>query len=534
MARRLMVYLGAAVILLASVALMGGSAGDGYLWYHDRDPIYIYGDTGFTAANGVIGGRGTADDPYVIEGWQIPASYPYTDYGIYIDHTSRHFVIRNCSVEGARDAAIRFNTVENGRIEQCLLVGNGSGIELENSRYNVITGNMIRNNLYGIAMLFGAMNNITYANSFLDNGMGGLDREHANLWSMDGVGNYWSDYAGADADGDGIGDSPYRGVADLAPQMASDIQWLPVGVAMGPIAVSAASASDSSFVITSTTPIALAATDRGSGVAAIYFRLDEGDWTAYYGPFVITGQDGPRRIDYYAVDRLGNEGPTHTRFVFLNNVPPMPALRFDGPTFVDASGRWINARTRISLDILGGASSIDLWTCYQIDEGEWIRYSGPFGITGADGPHVISYYVEDAYGNHSEILSATVILDNAPPVLEGEDQSLPSTGQPCCPGEEGMTEEVGASTPPPSEPASVVTANAEPSKPEVGVEPETEVKPDPRVVVIVGGDSQPEADTMPVSEPTPAETDVQTTGQTVEAETVDDVQTASHQTEADG
>ena len=43
MARRL-VCLGVATLLLCSGLMMGGSAGDGYLWWGHREPIYIYGD----------------------------------------------------------------------------------------------------------------------------------------------------------------------------------------------------------------------------------------------------------------------------------------------------------------------------------------------------------------------------------------------------------------------------------------------------------------------------------------------------------
>ncbi|MBN1858156.1 hypothetical protein JW848_03010, partial [Candidatus Bipolaricaulota bacterium] len=213
--------------------------------------------------------------------------------------------------------------------------------------------------------------------------------------------------------------------------------------------------------------------------------------------------------------------------------PPVPALLFDGPTFVDASGRWINARTRISLDILGGANDIDLWSCYRIDGGAWIRYAEPFGISGPDGEYEISYYVEDAYGNRSELLTVTVIVDNAPPELEGEDQSLPGTGQPCCPEDETMKDEVGSLTPPSSHAAPIVATNAESTKPA----PETE----PRVVVVVGGDSQSETESMSISEAAPSDppgvNDVQTPSETVDAATgaVDEnVQTASQQVEADG
>src|SRR5437016_11044161 len=59
-----------------------------------HSPITINGNAGFTAANGVISGSGTASDPYVIGGWEIfPA--PFFTTAISVSATSAYFVVRN-------------------------------------------------------------------------------------------------------------------------------------------------------------------------------------------------------------------------------------------------------------------------------------------------------------------------------------------------------------------------------------------------------------------------------------------------------
>jgi len=59
--------------------------------YIIHGPMEILSDSGFTPANGVVSGAGTAADPYVISGWNITGG----EIGIRIEGTSKHFVISN-------------------------------------------------------------------------------------------------------------------------------------------------------------------------------------------------------------------------------------------------------------------------------------------------------------------------------------------------------------------------------------------------------------------------------------------------------
>lgn len=214
--RRKGILVGATVVfVLLSVVLAGQHTGGGYWWWGHREPIYIYGNDSFTFENGVIAGCGTAQDPFVIEGWYI--DNPPTDYGIYLDHTTAYVVIRDCVVERAQAAGIYFNSVVNARVEACKLSLNATGIYFLNSRYNIVEDTVIAHNHYGAVMGPSSRDNCITGNSFIENGLNGLDPEHRSQWHCYGIGNYWSDYDGADFNQDGVGDRPYFRLADCYP-----------------------------------------------------------------------------------------------------------------------------------------------------------------------------------------------------------------------------------------------------------------------------------------------------------------------------
>ncbi len=123
------------VILTAFVGLAGGI----------HDPIVILGDGDFTVANGVISGTGTADDPYVIAGWEIDVPQG-VKYGVKIENASASFVLRGLIIRGgtAEDgAAIRLGFVSAARIENCSISGSTNGIEIASSTGVTMSGNVI-------------------------------------------------------------------------------------------------------------------------------------------------------------------------------------------------------------------------------------------------------------------------------------------------------------------------------------------------------------------------------------------------------
>jgi parallel beta-helix repeat protein len=421
MGRKVVWAMALVVTAVVSAGLVGGQVG-GFLWWGTHEPIYIYGDDEFTYSNGVMSGSGTAEDPYIIEGWNI--SPTNADYGIYVDHTTSHFVIRDCVIGGARIAGVYFNSVENGRIERVQIFGSDTAIYLLNARDNRIEESVISECRYGVVMVAMSQENVITGNSFFDNGLAGYDPEHWNTWYEGKTGNYWSDYQGVDLNKDGVGDEPYYPLEDLRPLMTSPVALTEVAPA-GPSYAGNLVAPDGSLVVTSQTPITLVASDPGSGLAEIKYSIDGGPWTTYTGAILLKGDDGPRKVAYYGIDRLGNAEPKKIVSFLLDNNSPQTAIEIGDPKFTDSRGTWITSATRITLRRTQESTYGRTQTYYRINDGAWLTYSTPFRITGEDGARAVSFYSRNASGVVEAVQTKIVMKDDAPPTSRGARAQAP-------------------------------------------------------------------------------------------------------------
>ncbi|MCW4019402.1 MAG: right-handed parallel beta-helix repeat-containing protein [Candidatus Bathyarchaeota archaeon] len=81
-------------------------------------------------------------------------------------------------------------------------------IQLRQSMFNKVTQNAITSYSVGVALEH-ASNNTFFCNNFVANQIqveANLSLSNPNVWELGGNGNFWSNYNGTDADGDGIGD----------------------------------------------------------------------------------------------------------------------------------------------------------------------------------------------------------------------------------------------------------------------------------------------------------------------------------------
>jgi len=211
----------------------------------------------FANVTGVYLGGGSSDNEVL--GNVI--HHENTKQGISLDIASGNRIEQNgltdCEIgiilsSGATDNAIVANTIVSGSygisnsgssndIEDNLLTQQTRGIIFPETygktktRDNVVRHNVFADDSHDLYLNIDSTGNRISENAFLGDSVPLVfDHGTGNLWTVDGVGNYWGDTPLSDEDGDGIGDTPvtiYPAVVqDTAPLMTIDPASAGVGI----------------------------------------------------------------------------------------------------------------------------------------------------------------------------------------------------------------------------------------------------------------------------------------------------------------
>jgi hypothetical protein len=155
---------------------------------------------------------------------------------------------------------------------------------------------------------------------------------------------------------------------------------------------------------TSDVTVSLSSKDE-SGVEKTLYKINNGDWDKYTEDFKIQNE-GSTIIEFKSIDKNGNEENVKSETVKIDKKAP-------STTASDVIRDWTNKSVQLELAATDEISGVT-YTEYRINNGEWVKYTGPISVK-VEGKNLIEYRSVDNAGNTEEIKSLEVKLDQTAP-----------------------------------------------------------------------------------------------------------------------
>ncbi len=177
------------------------------------------------------------------------------------------------------------------------------------------------------------------------------------------------------------------------------------------------------WFITDKTQISFECADETSGCNNTWYKVtpDMNEFQLYDGePFSVGEADGLYTVEYFSVDKAGNEEIHKFEVDKIDTMPPQTTKTIGQPQFFDDDERlWVSNLTEFMLTCAD--EEVGCMTSYVSFDNEKpfaINEDGKFTLQGLqDGEHTINYWSVDKLSNPETLQTETDWLDSTPPLL---------------------------------------------------------------------------------------------------------------------
>lgn len=157
--------------------------------------------------------------------------------------------------------------------------------------------------------------------------------------------------------------------------------------------------------------VSLTSSDNLSGVAATYYRVDDGPTQNYTSTFTVAG-DGIHPVDFWSTDLAGNSTYSYRVMIRIDTTGPVTIANLSGTA---GSNGWYKSAVQISMSAADNFNGVAA-TYYRVDGGATTTYSAPFNYSTA-GTHTLSFWSVDTIFNTETVKMVPLKIDSVKPTI---------------------------------------------------------------------------------------------------------------------